>query len=336
MSTPGQCTALDNSNAGVRGYDAAAIQDGDRNDLFSNSDEGDEDSDRAGSASDSDEDAEAGGDDDDDSDGSDHVTAFERKAQKGDRAEARTRELADAEAADMIDARYEEVRRVMPGACVSFVPGHQAGWADREECCLQPDTCFIGAVLPANVAVTRGGMQGDEHELPASDADADDANGGLSMDLSAVKRRIAELSHVLDNFAARRDPRRSRSDYVQQLKKDCMVYYGYNAFMIDALFNLLAPAECLELIEANESRRPVTLRANTLKTRRRELAAALIDRGVNLDPMGKWTKVGLVVYESNVPVGATPEYMAGHYMLQVSSRFHSFPCHMTPPSQASC
>lgn len=162
-------------------------------------------------------------------------------------------------------------------------------------------------------------MQGEahEHDLPDAADDSDDEGAAAPLDLSAIKRRIAEVTRVLDSFKTLRDARRSRSEYVQQLKKDCMVYYGYNAFMIDTLFNLFAPVECLELIEANESKRPITLRANTLKTRRRELAAALIERGVHLDPMGKWTKVGLVVYESTVPIGATPEYMAGHYMLQV-------------------
>ena len=63
------------------------------------------------------------------------------------------------------------------------------------------------------------------------------------------------------------------------------VYVGYNSFLIRYFLDTFSVDETMELLEANEQQRPVTIRTNTLKVRRRELAESLINLGFfNLDP----------------------------------------------------
>ncbi|XP_007527913.1 probable 28S rRNA (cytosine(4447)-C(5))-methyltransferase [Erinaceus europaeus] len=138
-------------------------------------------------------------------------------------------------------------------------------------------------------------------------------------DLQRVHKRIQDIVGVLRDFGAQREEGRSRSEYLHRLQKDLATYYSYGDYLLGKLMDLFPLNELVEFLEANEVPRPITLRTNTLKTRRRDLAQALINRGVNLDPLGKWSKTGLVVYDSSVPIGATPEYLAGHYMLQGAS-----------------
>merc|ERR1719266_904680 len=138
-------------------------------------------------------------------------------------------------------------------------------------------------------------------------------------DLQIIQARIRDVIQVLQDFKNRREEGRDRASYLDCLKRDLCSYYSYNEFMVEKFMQLFPLGELLEVLEANEVQRPVTIRTNTLKTRRRDLAQALINRGVNLDPVGKWSKVGLVVYSATVPLGATPEYLAGHYILQGAS-----------------
>ena len=138
-------------------------------------------------------------------------------------------------------------------------------------------------------------------------------------DLQIIQTRIKDVIEVLKDFSARREEGRSRHEYLGCLKKDLCSYYNYNEYMMEKLLDTFNVTDIVDVLEANEVQRPVTIRTNSLKTRRRDLAQALINRGVNLDPVGKWSKVGLVIYSSQVPLGATPEYLAGHYILQGAS-----------------
>lgn len=144
---------------------------------------------------------------------------------------------------------------------------------------------------------------------------------GLAPDLQLLRQRITDTIRILGDLATLGQPGKSRADYIDLLLKDICTYYGYTPFLAEKLFNLFTPMEAFAFFEANETPRPVVIRTNTLRTNRRSLAQALINRGVVLEPVGKWSKVGLQVFESAVPLGATPEYLAGHYILQAASSF---------------
>eukprot|EP00038_Savillea_parva_P003792 m.130360 g.130360 ORF g.130360 m.130360 type:complete len:935 (-) comp11281_c0_seq4:391-3195(-) len=169
--------------------------------------------------------------------------------------------------------------------------------------------------------------EAERFELPSGDVI--ETIDPSSEDLQVVQLRIRDNLNTLAKFSELRDPTRSRAEYLKLLRKDLAFVYGYSDFLMGKLMDLFPPSQIMDVLEANEVPRPVTIRANTLKTRRRDLAQTLINRGVNLEPVGDWTKVGLVVFDSSVPVGATPEYLAGHYMIQSPSSF--LPCMALAP-----
>ncbi|KAI0536178.1 NOL1/NOP2/sun family-domain-containing protein [Xylaria digitata] len=145
----------------------------------------------------------------------------------------------------------------------------------------------------------------------------------LAPDLQLLRQRISDTIRVLDDFANLSESGTSRSEYTAQLQKDICAYYGYSEFLAEKLLGLFPPREALAFFDANETPRPIVIRTNTLKTSRRELASALINRGVTLEPVGKWSKVGLQIFESN--------YLAGHYILQAASSF--LPCMALAPQE---
>lgn len=155
--------------------------------------------------------------------------------------------------------------------------------------------------------------------LPTAEEEEEMAQG--PQDVTMVRTRMIEVVKVLENFKELAEEGKSRAEYVSRLLQDICEYFGYSEFLADKLFNLFSPSEAMEFFEANEIARPITIRTNTLKTRRRDLAQTLVNRGVNLQPIGSWTKVGLQIFDSQVPIGATPEYLAGQYILQAASSF---------------
>lgn len=171
------------------------------------------------------------------------------------------------------------------------------------------------ANLQTNIAGERPKILDDEDE------EGRPLTNLVTQDIQLLRTRLNDTVRVLDDFKNLAEEGRSRVEYRTQMLKDICAYYGYSEFLADKLMNLFPAREAQAFFEANETPRPIVIRTNTLRTHRRELAQSLINRGVQLEPVGKWSKVGLQIFESQVPLGATPEYLAGHYILQAASSF---------------
>ncbi|KAF2012812.1 NOL1/NOP2/sun family putative RNA met, partial [Aaosphaeria arxii CBS 175.79] len=173
------------------------------------------------------------------------------------------------------------------------------------------------AALQTNITEDRPKILEDDDE-----EDGERAITNLAaQDLQSLRTRLTETVRVLDDFKNLAEEGRSRAEYTKRFLKDVCAYYGYSEFLAEKLANLFPAREAFAFFEANETPRPIVIRTNTLRTHRRELAQSLINRGVQLQPIGKWSKIGLQIFDSQVPLGATPEYLAGHYILQAASSF---------------
>ena len=200
------------------------------------------------------------------------------------------------------------------------------GLSRRLDATLAADEAGVAAELAhsslqTNLDTDRIRILGTPDSTADSDLDESKVQTLLAPDITLLRTRITDTLHVLSSFSTLSEPGRSRSDYTTQLLKDICAYYGYTPYLAAKLFHLFPPQEAFSFFEANEKPRPLVIRTNTLKTTRRDLAQALINRGVTLEPVGKWSKVGLQVFDSPVPLGATPEYLAGNYILQAASSF---------------
>lgn len=124
----------------------------------------------------------------------------------------------------------------------------------------------------------------NEKEDIITNLTSEDAVGKSAMDSSTLDQRIRNWLYILSDFKNRAPADLNRSLCVRTLISDLCSRYSYNQFLMVKLLDLFPKevinigtqiqSQIVEVLEANEVDRPVTIRTNTLKTRRRELAQA--------------------------------------------------------------
>jgi ribosomal RNA methyltransferase Nop2 len=90
--------------------------------------------------------------------------------------------------------------------------------------------------------------------------------------------------------------------------------YGYLEYMVERYLQLFG-SDTEAFLIGNDSPLPKSLRVNTLVTSPKELASRLSQKGVGLEPLDG-LPYAFQILHSPIPMGATPEYLQGQYMLQ--------------------
>ena len=116
------------------------------------------------------------------------------------------------------------------------------------------------------------GITGDHLEgIESDDEEADEDGGDVDLDtnitdkrdkaisemlkkedLGLITMRLRENIKILSNFKELRQGDKSRSEYLEELQNDIVSAYDYNRSLVGVIFDLFAPSEALEFIEANE------------------------------------------------------------------------------------
>jgi len=101
-----------------------------------------------------------------------------------------------------------------------------------------------------------------------------------------------------------------------ELAKDLAKIYGYRAYMVERYIKILGLEDAKELLEAMERSLKPSIRCNTLRVKNcNELIKSLSEKGYELEKL-KWYNEGFRVLKIGKPkLGATREYLLGHYYL---------------------
>lgn len=118
----------------------------------------------------------------------------------------------------------------------------------------------------------------------------------LNADSKLKHMIIQEKLRILANYQQNNpDPSKTKVDYFIELRKLYSSYFGYSEELMEYILKMFNPHEAYNFLEMMENQRPMTIRVNTMKIGKKQLAQKLTEKGVNLESLDQISKVCLKI-----------------------------------------